>query len=463
MSGRSAETIAAVATAPGRGSVGIVRLSGPLAFDIAGHIAGSLPAPRQAGLRDFRDETGAVCDRGLVLCFAAPQSYTGEHVVELQGHGGPVVLDLLLRAACALGARVARPGEFSERAFLNDRLDLAQAEAVADLIDAGSRAAVLAASRSLEGEFSRRVAALADAMIDLRVFVEGALDFADEDIDWLSDAQLSARLAQATQDLDRLLAEAAQGRRLREGLVMAIAGRPNVGKSTLLNRLAGVEAAIVSDIPGTTRDVLREHLVLDGLPLTVVDTAGLRETADPVEAEGIRRAWQALERAELALFVADDRTGLTPEDQALLARLPAHVARVLVFNKCDLSGQPAGGQCLDGHHLGLDGHHLDGHRAVRICAADGRGMGDLRDAIRGAAGLGSSIESAFSARSRHVDALRRSRDHLGDAGHRLRQRAGADLAAEDLRLAHEALGEITGRVTTEDLLGAVFSRFCIGK
>mgnify|MGYP001584683737 CR=1 FL=1 len=451
MSDRSADTIAAVATPAGRGAVGILRLSGTAAFAIAERLCGSRPAPRRAALREFRDATGAVLDRGLVLCFPGPQSYTGEDVVELQAHGGPVVLDLLLRAACGLGARFARPGEFSERAFLNDRIDLAQAEAVADLIDAGSRAAVLAASRSLEGEFSRRVNLLAEALLDLRVFVEGALDFSDEDVDWLSDAALTDQLGAAERDLDLLLREAAQGRRLREGLVIAIAGRPNVGKSTLLNRLAGTEAAIVSEIPGTTRDLLREHLVIDGLPLTVIDTAGLRETQDPVEAEGIRRAWRALEQAELALFVADDRTGLTGEDQALLDQLPGAANRLVLLNKCDLSLRAPGLA------------EVPGCAALRISAATGAGFDALRTAIREAAGLGEHTETLFSARTRHVDALHRTRKHLALARRQLEQRVGAELAAEELRMAHEALGEISGRVTTEDLLGAVFSRFCIGK
>lgn len=451
MSDRSAETIAAVATPPGRGAVGIVRLSGPRAIEICERIAGPLPAARTAGLREFRDADGATLDRGLVIGFPGPHSYTGEDVVELQAHGGPVVLDLLLRATLAQGARLARPGEFSERAFLNERLDLAQAEAVADLIDASSRSAVLAATRSLEGELSRRVNALAETLLELRVFVEGALDFSDEDIDWLSDTALDDRLVTAERNLEALLTEATQGRRLREGLVVAIAGRPNVGKSTLLNRLAGAETAIVSDIPGTTRDVLREHLVLDGLPLTVIDTAGLRETQDPVEAEGIRRAWIALENAELALFVADDREGITAQDDALLQKLPPTLPVLVLLNKCDLSDRAPGGV------------EMTGPGAIRISAALGTGLPELRTAIRDAAGLGASCEGLFSARSRHVDALRRTREHLQLARQRLEPTGGAELAAEELRLAHEALGEISGRVTTEDLLGAVFSRFCIGK
>lgn len=447
------DTIAAIATPAGRGGVGILRLSGPSAFAIAHRIAGELPPPRTAALRDFRDAGGETIDRGLVLAFPAPRSFTGEDVVELHAHGGPVLLDLLLRAACAHGARIARPGEFSERAFLNDRLDLAQAEGIADLIDASSRDAVLAARRSLDGEFSTRVQALAQAFLDLRVFVEGALDFSDEDIDWLSDAALQAQLHAALDDLRALRADAAQGRRLREGLVVAIAGRPNSGKSTLLNRLAGAEAAIVSDIPGTTRDTLREHLVVAGMPVTVVDTAGLRETRDPIEAEGIRRTWQALERSELAIYVADDREGVTHEDRVLLARLPAGLARLVVLNKCDLTARPAGPETA-AEDLGA---------CVRLSAATGAGLDALRTAIAAAAGMGAGSEGVFSARARHIDALARTQAHADTAARWLSGQGAAELVAEELRLAHDALGEITGRVTTEDLLGAVFSRFCIGK
>lgn len=446
------DTIVAIATAPGRGAVGIVRLSGPHATQIARTICrAELPAARMAALRSFHDEQGQRLDQGLALVFPGPRSYTGEDVVELQAHGGPVVLDLLLRAACALGARLARPGEFSEQAFLNDRLDLAQAEAVADLIDASSHAAVLAANRSLEGEFSRRISVLAESLLELRVFVEGALDFSDEDIDWLSDPTLSTRLRDTCQQLDHLLATAAQGRRLSEGMVIAIAGRPNVGKSTLLNRLAGSDAAIVSEIPGTTRDVLREHLVIDGLPVTVIDTAGLRETGDAIEREGIRRTWLALEQAELALILADDREGLNPEDRATLRKLPAQARPLIVLNKCDLSGNsPAAGE-------------QEGQAFVRLSAATGTGLDLLRNAIREAAGLGIQTEGLFSARRRHLDALDRTRTHLDAATRRLTERSAAELAAEELRRAHQALGEITGQTMSEDLLGAVFARFCIGK
>jgi tRNA modification GTPase len=453
------DTIAAVATAPGRGAVGIVRLSGPRALAIAAKIAGELPPPRHAALRDFRDAGGGALDQGLVLAFPRPDSYTGEDVVELQGHGGPLVLDLLVRAACALGARPARPGEFSERAFLNGRLDLAQAEAVADLINAATEQAARAAQRSLQGEFSARVRALVDELIGLRVFVEGALDFSDEDVDWLADVALQARLDALLAHLRELLAAAAQGRRLREGLVVALAGQPNVGKSTLLNLLAGTEAAIVTDIPGTTRDVLRENVNLDGLPLTLVDTAGLRDSIDPVEKIGIERAWQALGQAELVLFLVDDRRGVTETDRALIERLPAGAEVLVVRNKCDLSGQPAGAAHAGAAPVGA----AHGRDELRICAKSGAGLDLLRAGILRVAGLSATGESLFSARTRHVDALQRALACAADAEKRLREGAAAELAAEDLRLAQQALGEITGAFTTEDLLGRIFSQFCIGK
>ena len=395
-------------------------------------------------------------DEGLVLAFAAPASFTGEDVVELQGHGAPVVLAALVDAAIARGARAARPGEFSERAFLNGRIDLVQAEAIADLIDAASAQAARAARRALDGEFSRRLDALTESLIAARVFIEGALDFSDEDIAWLSDAGLHERLASLLADLDALRAQASQGRRLREGLVVALAGRPNAGKSTLLNRLAGSEAAIVSAIPGTTRDPLRENLVLDGLPLTVVDTAGLRDSEDPIEQEGIRRAWQALERAELALFLADDREadadgGLSAEDRALLARLPAALPRVVLLNKCDLSGRAPGALSQGGEEC------------LRLSAAMGAGIDSLIAAVKTRAGLTAASEGVFSARSRHLAALDRARAAVASALSRVRDGVLPELAAEELRLAQDALGEITGRFAADDLLGRIFGQFCIGK
>ncbi|MEQ1439210.1 tRNA uridine-5-carboxymethylaminomethyl(34) synthesis GTPase MnmE [Fontimonas sp. SYSU GA230001] len=444
------DTIVAIATPPGRGAVGILRLSGPRAVAIAERLAGALPPPRQFAWRHFRTADGEAIDSGLVLRFAAPASFTGEDVVELQGHGGPVLLQALVEAACAAGARPARPGEFSERAFLNGRLDLAQAEAIADLIDAGTRDAARAAQRSLDGALSQRVTAVADELTALRVWVEGALDFSDEDIDWLGDARLRERIAALREHLQVLLADAGRGRRLRDGLTVALTGRPNVGKSTLLNRLAGAEVAIVTEIPGTTRDVLRENLDLHGLPVTLVDTAGLRDTDDPVEREGVRRARAALERAELALFLVDARSGITAEDARLLAGLPSALPTLVIHNKCDLL--PAPPPVTD-----------DGRTHLFLSAATGAGVDALIDALRRFAGLGEDSQSAFSARTRHLDALRRTLACVADAQTRLAEGAGAELAAEELRLAQDALGEITGRVSSDALLGEIFSRFCIGK
>jgi tRNA modification GTPase len=414
-------------------------------------MVGKLPPPRCAALRHFRDVAGEALDQGLVLVFPAPNSFTGEDVVELQGHGGPAVLSALLHVACAHGARPARPGEFSERAFLNGRLDLAQAEAVADLIDAGSAQAARAAQRSLDGEFSRRVHALLDELTQLRVFIEGALDFSDEDINWLADDGLRTRLEILIAHLRDLLAQAAQGRRLREGLIVAIAGQPNVGKSTLLNKLAGVDAAIVTEIAGTTRDVLREDIVLDGLPLTVVDTAGLRDTRDPVEREGIRRAWRAFEQAEVILFLLDDRSGLTRADEELLQRLPCGPEIVLIENKCDLSGRQP---CRE---------ERGGRVSLRLAAHTGGGLELLVAEIKRIAGLTERTENLFSARTRHVEALQRALAYAHDAQRRLHEGANPELAAEELRVAQQALSEITGAFTSDDLLGKIFSQFCIGK
>ncbi len=446
------DTITAIATPSGRGAIGVVRLSGPDVARIANTLCGALPAPRVAALRSFRDADGNTIDRGLILYFPAPHSFTGEDVVELQSHGGPVVLDTLLRATCNAGARIARPGEFSERAFLNDRLDLAQAEAIADLIDAGTRDAARAAIRSLDGELSRRVERLTAELVSLRVFVEGALDFSDEDIDWLADAGLRTRVEALRQQIAQLLKEADQGRRLRDGLTVALTGRPNVGKSTLLNRLAGADVAIVTDIPGTTRDVLRENLDLGGLPLTVVDTAGLRESSDVVEQEGVRRARRALDHAEVALFLLEAPQGLTPEDAALLCSLPEGLQRIVLHNKSDLLRGNAPQRWVE-----------DGVVHLSLSAADGRGIDALIHELHQLAGISDSTEGSFSARTRHVDALRRTLAFVQDAEQRLRDGADVELAAEELRLAQDALGEITGRISSDDLLGEIFSRFCIGK
>lgn len=429
-----------------------MRLSGARATEIAALLAGPLPLPRQAALRHFRDASGAVIDQGLVLVFAAPQSFTGEDVVELQGHGAPVVLAELVAAAVAFGARPARPGEFSERAYLNGRIDLAQAEAIADLIDAASTQAARAAQRSLDGVFSRRVQALVEALIQLRVYVEGALDFSDEDIDWLGAAALHARIAQWLDDLDSLLAEAAQGQRLREGMVIALTGQPNAGKSTLLNCLTGTEAAIVAALPGTTRDLLREHIVLAGVPLTLIDTAGLRDSDDPVEQEGVRRAREAVQKAELALFISDDRDtaadgALSATDQALLATLPPALPRLVLRNKCDLSGRAAGACAL----------------GLRISATRGEGIAALQQMLLQHCGMASAHEGLFIARTRHLAALRAAQRSVRAAQAQLSAGAQAELAAEELRRAQQALDEITGPFAADDLLGRVFSQFCIGK
>lgn len=445
------DTIAAVATAPGRGAVGVLRLSGPDAQAIAARLVGALPTPRHAVLRRFCDTDGTPIDQGLVLNFAAPASFTGEDVVELQGHGGGVVLDQLLRAACAFGARVARPGEFSERAFLNGKLDLAQAEAIADLVDAGSARAARAAVRSLEGALSQRVVALAEQLTEARVFIEGALDFSDEDIDWLADAGLAERVRALDDGLSGLLRDAERGRRLQSGLRVVLTGAPNVGKSTLLNRLAGHDAAIVTPIAGTTRDVLREHLVLEGLPVTLIDTAGLRDSADVVEQEGIRRAWAAVADADLALFLVDDQKGLTADDAALLARMPPGLTCWVLANKCDLSAaDPGWNDRVDPRRLALS-------------AASGAGVDALIAALHAHAGLTADDEPPFTARTRHIDALRRSHVCVKTAQKRLAHGGLPELAAEELRLAQAALGEITGQFTHEDLLGRIFAGFCIGK
>lgn len=445
------ETIAAIASAPGRGAIGMLRISGADALAVAQAIVGTIPEARRAGLRAFRDEAGDILDRGLCLYFPGPNSYTGEDLVELQAHGSPVVLQCLLQAACAAGARVAEPGEFSQRAFLNGRLDLSQAEAVADLIDAASRQAAVAAQRALDGEFSALITELDQAMMDLRVWVEGALDFSDEDIDWLADARVDQRLQGLIDRLDALFLRAGRGRRLRDGLQLAIAGQPNVGKSTLLNALSGAQVAIVTDIPGTTRDLLREHLVLDGVPLTLIDTAGLRETDDPVEAEGIRRARQAVAAADGWIYLVDDRLGMSTEDLQLCSDLPQTGIRIRIHNKADLSGEP------------IASWQERGWTCVRLSAATGLGLEVLVAVLKEQAGLTQGTESPFIARARHLEALKVARENLATAAERIRDQVMPELAAEDIRHAQIALGQITGLVSSDQLLGEIFSRFCIGK
>jgi tRNA modification GTPase len=445
------DTIAAVSTPAGRGGIGIVRVSGPHTVLIARAVIGALPPPRAARYCGFRDATKRLVDRGIALYFPAPASFTGEDVLELHGHGGPVIMDMLLAAVLEQGARAARPGEFSERAFLNGRLDLSQAEAVADLIDAGSRAAARSALRSLDGAFSRRIHDLVGALTALRAHVEACIDFPEEEIDFLSDPQLGARLAALRDMLAQTRTAAGQGVLLKEGLRVVLAGQPNVGKSSLLNLLAGRDSAIVTDVPGTTRDLVREHIQLDGLPLHVIDTAGIRAPGDAVEAEGVGRAWSAIESADALLLVVDDRSGCGEADEAILARLPAGVASIVVSNKIDLSGAPAGAS--------RDGHRL----RVRLSAKTGAGIDALENALKACVGYELADEGGFMARRRHLDALARAAAAVEAAEEVLRRQGAGELAAEELRLAQQALGEITGEVTSEDILGEIFSRFCIGK
>ena len=443
----NSDTIAAVATAPGSGGVGIVRLSGSHSLAIAESICGRRLRPRRAHYVRFFEASGDIIDDGLALSFPAPNSFTGEDVVELQAHGSPVVLQQLVMRACALGARHARPGEFSERAFLNDRLDLAQAEAIADLIAASDTRAARAARRALEGVFSQRVEAIAESLSGLRVHVEAAIDFADESIDTFGGQAVRKQLAATQAELSRLLADAERGRKLRDGLHAVIVGPPNAGKSSLLNALAGGDRAIVTDIPGTTRDVLRETMRLDGLELTLVDTAGLREGGDAIEREGMRRARLELESADLALVVLDARdpaAGLAAVAE-VLASVPLHL---LIHNKSDL----------------LPSLPADSQTTVHVSARDGWGLETLHARLRDLA-VGSAQEASageFSARGRHVDALFRAQGHADTANREL-DHERLELAAEELRLAHEALGEITGRISPDDMLGRIFSTFCIGK
>ena len=446
------DTIVAAATPPGRGGVGIVRISGPKTPELAAVLVGELPAPRRATFAPFLDARHDPIDAGLALFFPAPHSYTGEHVLELHGHGGPLVMEALIGRALELGARRAQPGEFTQRAFLNDKLDLAQAEAIADMIDAGSRAAVRAAMRSLQGEFSAMVRGLTEAVIELRTYVEAAIDFPEEEIDFLADRELAERFEAVRDHFAGVLASARQGQLLREGMVVVIAGRPNAGKSSLLNRLAGYDAAIVTPVPGTTRDVVRERIHLDGMPLHVLDTAGLRQGGDVVEEEGIRRAQAEMQRADRVLFVIDvveDPQGTAVREER--ARLPADVPLTLVFNKCDLAaGLPVADE-------------VGGPPRFMISALTGAGLPELRAHLKACMGFQSVDGGAISARRRHLEALSLARQHTEEASRLLTERRAGELVAEELRAAQQALNQITGEFTSEDLLGRIFAGFCIGK
>ncbi|HKB55908.1 MAG TPA: tRNA uridine-5-carboxymethylaminomethyl(34) synthesis GTPase MnmE [Ramlibacter sp.] len=461
---RSADPIVAVATAPGRGAVGIVRVSGQSLQPIVDAVCGRALKPREATYLAFHAAGGQAIDQGLAIHFPAPHSYTGEDVLELQAHGGPVVLQLLLarclEAGAAMGLRVAEPGEFTQRAFLNDKIDLAQAEAVADLIDASTEAAARSASRSLAGEFSREIHVLRDALIHLRMLVEATLDFPDEEIDFLQQADARGQLVRLRDTLGRVLRRARQGALLREGIRVVIAGQPNAGKSSLLNALAGAELAIVTPVPGTTRDVVSETIQIEGVPLHVIDTAGLRDSEDHVERIGIERAWGQIEGADAVLFLhdltragaADYRAGDQAIARGLAHRLAAAVPVIDVWNKVDAAGRSAAAR------------HVPQHEEVTVSATMGTGLEALRAKLLEVAGWQSAPEGVFIARERHVQALRRASEHLDAAAAQIESRAPAlELLAEDLRLAQNALSEITGEFTSDDLLGVIFSKFCIGK
>ncbi len=441
------DTIAAIATAPGRGGIGVVRVSGRELLPLAERLTGKTPAPRTATLAGFRAENGETIDTGLLLYFPAPHSFTGDDVLELHGHGGTVVLNLLLARCLDLGARLAEPGEFTRRAFLNGKLDLAQAEAVIDLIDASTTAAARSAARSLQGEFSNEIRALLDRLVELRMLVEATLDFPDEEIDFLNAADAFGRLDDLLATLARITDRAQQGRLLQSGLQVVLAGQPNVGKSSLLNCLAGDELAIVTPVAGTTRDVVRGTLQIEGIPLHVIDTAGLRDTGDEIERIGIARTWQEIEKADVVLLLVDARQGVGEVDEAILTRLPEGPARIVVHNKIDLAGRHAE------RHEGRDGVR------IHLSARSGEGIDLLRKELLHIAGW-HPTEHVFIARERHLRALAETLGHLQAAQTQVSQ---LELLAEELRMAQKSLGEITGEFSADDLLGEIFGRFCIGK
>ncbi len=443
-----ADPIAAIATAPGRGGIGVVRVSGRNLAPLALALLGKVPAPRRAARAAFVDALGAAIDDGLALYFPAPHSYTGEDVLELHGHGGPMVMQMLLKRCLELGARLAEPGEFTRRAFLNDKLDLAQAESVADLIEAATDGAARCALRSLRGEFSAAIEELLRQLIELRMLVEATLDFPEEELDPLDRAEAKGRQATLLQAIETALAKSRQGSLLRTGLQVVLAGQPNVGKSSLLNRLAGEELAIVTPMPGTTRDSVRQKIQIDGVPLDIVDTAGLRDTQDELERLGIARSWNEIGRADVVLLLVDARAGVTTQDLQLVARIPDRVKRVFVHNKIDLAGAEPRVQ------------RGEASTSLFLSAKTGAGMDLLRAELLGIAGWQQGAEDLFMARERHLVALRRAAQHAVRAGEHFGR---PELFAEELRLAQEQLSSITGEFAADDLLGEIFSRFCIGK
>lgn len=447
----TSDTIAAIATPPGRGGIGIVRISGPGCRAVAGGVLGRVPEPRRAMYAPFKDSNGVQIDAGLALFFNAPYSFTGEDVLELHGHGGPVVMDMLLHCVAQLGARLARPGEFSERAFLNDKIDLAEAEAIADLIDSASQQAARCAIRTLQGEFSRHVNDLVESLMRLRTMVEATIDFPEEEIDFLSDGRIAANLAEIIELLRGTLQQARQGCLLRDGMTVVIAGRPNVGKSTLLNRLSGRDAAIVDARPGTTRDVLREMVSIDGLPVQLIDTAGLHDSRDGVEQEGIKRAWGEIEHADLILLVIDDQVGSGEQERDILLHLPTGISVTMVHNKIDLTGTEPGLVTGDfGPRIGLS-------------AKCGTGLDVLYSHLKAKMGYQGAGEGVFMARRRHIDALESAEILLTAGRQQLLTHHAGELLAADLQQAQQELAKITGAFTSDDLLGRIFSSFCIGK
>ncbi|UQA49741.1 MULTISPECIES: tRNA uridine-5-carboxymethylaminomethyl(34) synthesis GTPase MnmE [Vibrio] len=450
------DTIVAQATAPGRGGVGIIRVSGPKANQVALEVTGKNLKPRYAEYLPFQAEDGTVLDQGIALYFPNPHSFTGEDVLELQGHGGPVVMDMLIKRILGIeGVRAARPGEFSERAFLNDKMDLTQAEAIADLIDASSEEAAKSALQSLQGQFSQRIQTLVESLIHLRIYVEAAIDFPEEEIDFLADGKVSGDLQAIIDNLDAVRKEANQGALMREGMKVVIAGRPNAGKSSLLNALSGKESAIVTDIAGTTRDVLREHIHIDGMPLHIIDTAGLRDASDEVEKIGIERAWDEIAQADRVLFMVDGTTtdATDPKDiwPDFVDRLPNNMGMTVIRNKADQTGESMG-IC-----------HVNDPTLIRLSAKTGSGVDALRTHLKECMGFSGNTEGGFMARRRHLDALERAAQHLQIGQEQLEGYMAGEILAEELRITQQHLNEITGEFSSDDLLGRIFSSFCIGK
>ncbi len=444
------DTITAQATPPGRGGISVIRVSGPQAEEVAERLLGHCPKIRYAEYLPFKDLEGEILDEGIALFYKAPYSFTGEDVLELQGHGGQVVADRILQAVMSLGVRAAKPGEFSERAFMNDKMDLAQAEAIADLIDATSEEAARSAIRSLQGDFSKRINQLVESIIALRINVESAIDFPEEEIDFLADGEIEQQLIEVIHHLDKVQTAAKQGSLLREGMHIALAGRPNAGKSSLLNALSGEERAIVTDIAGTTRDLLKQEINIDGMPLHIIDTAGLRESEDVVELEGIRRAWEAIEKADKILLLTEAATGLTKDEEAILDRFSKHNDVTIIENKIDLINKEP------------DINREKNRITISLSAKTGSGIDLLRQHLKQSMGYQGHGEGSFMARRRHLDAISRARASLDIAVVHLKQRDG-ELVAEELRIAQQSLNEITGEFTSDDLLGKIFTSFCIGK